>query len=186
MLGAAAALAAGPMSPIRPAAHVAPGVVDPPVPVPSIGLTTASGLSQPLAQALTGHLTAVQLMFTTCSATCPIQGALFGELQRQLARSPLDWRLLSISIDALGDTPARLRGWLLQHGARADRWTAAVVSVRDVERLLDFVRGRASGPDRHTPQVYVFDAQARLRVRSTDLPPPVAVATLMREVAARP
>ena len=134
---------------------------------------------------LHGKVVAMQLMFTGCSATCPIQGAIFSDVQRHLADTPGQFRLLSVSIDPLGDEPKALRAWLQRFGADPARWSAAIATSKDLDRLLDFMRGRAGGIDRHTPQVYLFDAQARLTYRSADLPSAGSVADLMRRIAAQ-
>lgn len=167
-------------------AHDQIGVVRPPQPVPAIEVKTLQGNIGQLDELLRGRVSAVQLMFTGCSATCPISGALFADLQRRLATAPSNLRLLSISIDPLGDDPATVQGWLRSHGAKADRWTGALSTAKDVDRLLDFADGRRDGVDRHTAQVLVFDAQARLCYRTAPLPPPASVAALMVRVAATP
>ena len=133
---------------------------------------------------LHGKVTAMQLMFTSCSATCPIQGAIFADLQRQLIDASGPFRLLSLSIDPLGDEPKALRAWLQRFGADPARWSAALAVSKDLDLLLEFVRGRARGADRHTPQVYLFNAEARLVYRSADLPPANSLADLMRRIAA--
>jgi hypothetical protein len=53
-----------------------------------------------------------------------------------------------------------------------------------LDPLLDYLRGRATGVCRHTPQVYLFDRQARLRVRTVDMPSPTHVATAIQELDA--
>ena len=75
---------------------------------------------------LKGHITAVQLMFTGCTATCPIQGAIFADAASQLATAGRELRLLSISIDPLGDDAQALTAWLQRYGAQPQRWGAAV------------------------------------------------------------
>jgi protein SCO1/2 len=120
-------------------------------------------------------------MFTTCSATCPIQGALFGALAPLLA-AQREMQLLSLSIDPLGDSPAALRAWRERFGVHAN-WQGAVPRVGDVDRLFDFVRGRAQGVDRHTAQIYLFDRQARLAYRTADMPSARFVAYLMNELS---
>ena len=53
-------------------AHQSPGSVTPPRLVPDLTLTGADAQALSLKRALLGHVTAMQLMFTGCSATCPI------------------------------------------------------------------------------------------------------------------
>ena len=164
-------------------AHGRAGPVDPPQPAPALRLLAGSdGAVTELPRLLRSKVTALQLMFTGCSATCPIQGAMFADVQRQLATAAPQLQLLSISIDPLADTPQALRTWMKRFGAQAARWSAAVVVPDDLDRLFDFLRGRASGADRHTPQVYLFDRHARLVYRTLDLPDPTAVAGLLRDV----
>jgi len=134
---------------------------------------------------LRGRVTAVQLMFTGCSATCPIQGALFADAQQRLAHSDARLQLLSISIDPLGDDVNAMRAWLAKFGAESARWNALLPRIQDVDRLLDFLRGRAAGVDRHTAQAFVFDRQARLVYRTEDMPEPAELARLMQRIAAR-
>jgi protein SCO1 len=181
LLGAAATLAALP----RAAAHGSFGPADPALAAPALALQDSNGRQNTLRTLLQGRVTAVQLMFTGCSATCPIQGALFSETQQRLPAEDARLRLLSLSIDPLGDDPKALRDWLAKFGAQSPRWSAALPRAQDVDRLLDFLRGRAAGADRHTAQAFVFDAQARLVYRTEDMPQPAALVQLMQRIAAR-
>ena len=157
------------------------GPLRPPLPAPKLSLTADDGKRFELTERLRGRITALQLMFTTCSATCPIQGALFGAVA-PLIGAQREMQLLSVSIDPLGDSPQALRAWLARYGAHA-HWQGAVPRVEDVDRLLDFVRGRATGADRHTAQVYLFDRQARLAYRTADMPPARFVAETMGQLS---
>ena len=133
-------------------------------------------------QQLLGKTTAVQLMFSSCTATCPIQGALFASVSRRVRDSQV--QLLSLSIDPTTDTPLVLRTWLTRFSAPAT-WRAAAPPADDLDRLLDFFRGRAAGADRHTAQVYLFDRQARLVFRTADMPTARHVADVLGEVVKR-
>ena len=163
--------------------HGSFGFVQPPLPVPAMAITEVDGQTGVLRQLLQGRVTAVQLMFTGCSATCPIQGALFAEVQQLLTGQDPSLRLLSLSIDPLGDDPKALRNWLSKHSAQSSRWRAAVPQVQDVDRLFDFLRGRAEGPDRHTAQAFVFDRHARLAYRTQDMPDPTTLVALLQRTA---
>ena len=53
---------------------------------------------------------AIQFIFTTCRAICPVMGAAFASLQDRLgARLGNDISLVSISIDPVTDTPTRMK-----------------------------------------------------------------------------
>ncbi len=184
-LAAAAALGAAPWVAGGASAHGSFGPVQPALVPPPLSLQDIDGKRAELGALLKGKVTALQLMFTGCSATCPIQGAMFAEAQQQLAGSDPRLRLLSVSIDPLGDDPKALRAWLAKFGAEAPRWSVALPQLRDVDRLLDFLRGRAPGTDRHTAQAFVFDRQARLVFRTEDMPSPPELVRLMQTVNGR-
>jgi protein SCO1/2 len=185
LLACCAALGVLPVWAKEAAAHGSFGPVQPATLAPAFALLDAQGTPTRLGALLQGRVTAVQLMFTGCSATCPIQGAMFSEVQQRLAREDDGLRLLSVSIDPLGDDPKALRDWLRKFGAAPPRWSAALPRVQDVDRLLDFLRGRANGTDRHTAQAFVFDRHARLIYRTEDMPNPAALVQLMQRVASR-
>ena len=157
------------------------GPVRPPLPAPEMSMVTAGGSKTELRATLEGKVTALQLMFTACTATCPIQGALFAELQRKLEGA--EYQLLSVSIDANGDTPEKMKAWLARYGAKA-RWIGATPSTQGSDQLLDFLRGRAGGPDRHSAQTYVFDRKGQLVFRSESLPSAAGLAEVMKQVSA--
>jgi protein SCO1 len=153
-------------------AHGAAGRVEPPLPVPAAAVIAGHGQRVPLASLLAGRCTAVQLIFTGCSATCPIQGALFADAARELRGRDRSLQLLSLSIDPLGDSAPALLSW--QRRFMPDvppHWQVAVPVLASLDPLMDFLQGRATGPDRHTRQVYYFDRSGRLLLRSTDFPP---------------
>jgi protein SCO1 len=172
-------------APRRAGAHGSFGPVQPALAAPALVLQDLDGRAKPWSSWLQGRITAVQLMFTGCSAICPIQGALFAQAQQGLQGQDPRLRLLSVSIDPLGDSSQALQAWLKQYGAQPARWSAALPRLEGVDPLLDFLRGRASGPDRHTAQAYIFNRQGRLVYRTEDMPNPPALVQLMQSIAAR-
>ncbi|MCW5662274.1 MAG: SCO family protein [Piscinibacter sp.] len=162
LLLAAGALAAAPLR-----AALRDGPVQPPEPAPDLLLTDAAGRRRRLAELLQGRVTLVQLMFTGCSTVCPTQGLLFATLAARPRVVEIGW--LSISIDALGDDPARLAAWQAKHGAHP-AWQAAVPGVGDVERLSTWLRGVPVKPGTHNTQAYAVDAAGWLRWRSGEQP----------------
>ncbi|MEJ8856023.1 SCO family protein [Variovorax robiniae] len=163
-------------------AHNAAGEVRPPLLAPDIKVTSNTGSTARLRDLLTGKATALQLMFTGCSSICPIQGALFAQVQAALPRSDSSLQLLSASIDPLGDDPKALTAWLARFQA-GSRWRAFSPAPALLDTWLDFLAGRAVGPDKHTGQVYFFDRQARLVLRTVDFPQPAEVARLLAQLA---
>jgi protein SCO1/2 len=163
-------------------AHDSTGAVNPPQPVLRATITRHDGRKADLAALLRGRVTAMQLMFTGCSATCPIQGALFAAAEQQLARGdpdPGSVQLLSLSIDPLGDDVAALKAWRAKFGA-GDLWSAVVPAMQDLDALLGFLQGRKARADRHTAQVYFFNRRAELVLRTVDFPPSREVVRLLQ------
>jgi len=141
-------------------------LLQPARPVARVRLRMAGGGSSELRTLVSGQVTAVQLMFTGCGTTCLTQGALFAALQERLAGQRRDARLLSISIDALGDDPKVLAGWLGRFGAQGGLWSAGVPAVQETDRLLaEFSIGsRAINAAEHLNRVFVVDPAGFLRV----------------------
>jgi protein SCO1 len=163
-----------------------------PLPVPRAlpvwPVQTHRGQATDLAALCRGRTTALQLMFTSCSATCPIQGALFAQAQSLLmAQSGGSGRLqlLSLTIDPLSDDPAALAAWLRRHGA-GPFWRAARPRLADRDTQLAFFNRDAlappSGSDPHTTQVHLIDRQGRLVYRTPALPPAEQIASLLRRI----
>lgn len=169
-------------------AHFPFGPVVPARPMPTWPLVTHLGQPTTLQALLQGRLTALQLMFTGCSATCPIQGAIFAQAQRLLGSAIANAQFVSLSIDPLSDTPKALAEWLKNFGARAG-WTAAAPRPNELDALFELLSGpraaRSSGPDPHTGVVYFVSRRAELVYRSTDLPPPEQVVATLRELDRR-
>jgi protein SCO1/2 len=183
ILAAASAAVAVAMG--RPArAHNSAGVVQPPAPPPAARLTLDDGRTSSLHELLAGRVTALQLVFTRCRATCPIQGTLFARAERALGDRVATAQWLSLSIDPTYDDPPALRAWLARFGA-GSRWRAARPAPADLARLFDFLNARNGGADNHTAQVYFFDGAGNLVMRSVDFPPVDTIVRAMHSLAAR-
>jgi protein SCO1 len=170
-------------------AHDTIGPVNPPLAAPDLRLTDHLGQARSLRDWLAGRVSVVQTMFTGCTTVCPIQGALFAQVQSRLATAAARQRvqLLSLSIDPLADTPQALHAWLrrLQAGGH---WAAGVPPVAEVDTLQRALDGAAArlrrGADDHSDKVYFFDAQSQLRWRSTSLPTVDEVMRVLARLAA--
>jgi protein SCO1/2 len=165
-------------------AHNNAGVVSPPLPPPDVPFTLQDGSKSTLRGALAGKVTALQLMFTSCQATCPIQGSLFAKGAKELGDSVKTAQWLSVSIDPKRDDPAKLRRWLERFGAHP-RWRAAQPSANELEALVGFLKSKKSGADPHTAQVYFFNVKGELVMRSIDFPPVPDMIRVMKSLAAR-
>jgi len=164
-------------------AHQMAGRVDPPLPAPTLPVRWHDGRNRPIAEVLGGRITALQMMFTTCTATCPIQGALFASLRDRIGSGRSDVQLISLSLEPLVDTPAALAAWLKRHGDGQGRWLAGSPDIRALTAWVDFLKSAQPGPDRHTGQVYLFDRRGRLALRTVDFPAPEQVLGMLDGLA---
>ena len=165
-------------------AHASLGPIEPPLAAPTLPLTLHDGGVTDLPRWLKGRWSALQVVFTGCSATCPIQGAVFAALQGKLAETLPQAQLLSVSIDPLNDTAAALAAWRQRFGAQP-LWLAAAPPVKHANVLLDFVDSRAAGGDRHTAQTLLFDDHGRFAYRCAEFASARDIARLMRQMARR-
>jgi len=179
---AAAAAIALPGSPRALGTH---GRIEPPITPPDVALIGHDGGRSMLRSRLRGRVTALHFMFTGCTATCPIQGAVFARIQQQLAGLKLARvQLLSVSVDPLGDDPAALAAWLKRLDAGPE-WRAAVPVAAQATRLTRWAGGdQPFAFDRHGAQVMLFDESGRLVWRTLDLPEPGDVVRLLAAIDA--
>jgi protein SCO1/2 len=160
------------------------GRIVPPAPIPDVKLLLQDGSRTSLASIAAGHATAVQLIFTGCSTTCPIQAAIFQMVEDHLPdMAAKGIQLLSLSVVPLQDTPTAMRAWLRRFNA-GPNWLAASPDLDDVPRLQGFF-GKASGSTAdHSTQVSILDRQGRLAWRTIELPTAREIAGVLRKIAA--
>lgn len=168
-------------------AHDGLGPVTPPRAAPTLPLALHDGRSTHLPVVLQGRITAVQMMFTGCSAICPVQGAVFAELQGLVAQRLPRAQLLSLSVDPVSDDAPALAAWRQRFGAGM-AWLAAAPPVRHADAMPAFLgdsRVRNTTGDRHDAKVYLFDARGRLAYRCAEFASARSIAGAMLELAAR-
>jgi protein SCO1/2 len=163
--------------------HLPFGPVRPAKDLPDITVITNTGETRPLADVLAGHWTAAQFVFTGCSITCPVQGAIFSSAQQQVSGKVANAMFLSISIDPVGDTPEAFAAWLGRFGA-GDKWQGAIPQSDGLAKLLDVMGGRGTGADVHDARVYVFSPEGKLAYITEEMPDPGKLAALLQEAAA--
>jgi protein SCO1/2 len=181
------ALAAPPEAGASLSSHFPFGPVVPARPLAAMPVLTHQGLETDLVSLLRGRVSAVHLMFTVCSATCPLQGALFAQAQQAAADGVKGVQFVSISIDPLSDTPAALQRWLTGFQAMPG-WVAVRPRPQDLDRLIALLgeggETRPAGRDPHTGQVYLVDRRARLVYRTPSMPSVQTMVSDLRRVAA--
>lgn len=155
------------------------GRIKPAIPTPDIMVMRHDGISTSLSALVSHHATALQLMFTSCTTTCPIQGAIFARVQTLIPdQTARGIQLVSLSVDAKRDTPEALSKWLQRFHARPG-WIAAAPRFEDTERLRAFGGGGKSPTDNHSTQVHILNREGLLVWRTLDLPGAEDVAEIL-------
>lgn len=170
-------------APITPPRTFAGGEVSPPRQAPPIRLHDAAGRTVTLA-AQRGHYVLVTFLYTHCPDVCPLIAQNLNAALRSPGPAAAGVRVLAVSVDPKGDTPAAVRAYVKRlHlapqfryliGSRAElrrAWAAwNVLSVRRSAQLVDHVAYTAlvdpSGKERvlYGGQVHAKDVLHDLRI----------------------
>jgi protein SCO1/2 len=104
-------------------------------PVPPFHLVDERGSLFGL-EALRGHVTVVDFVFTKCTSSCPRLTAHMGELQARLEGDKNEAHLVSISVDPENDTPPVLAEYAARAHASPERWSFLTGPTDEVERVV--------------------------------------------------
>lgn len=124
--------------------------------------------------ALSGRVQVVAMVYTSCTATCPI---ILADLKRIEAAVPADRReevgFVLVSLDPWRDTPGRLARWAQQSGLDPARWTLLSgddAAVRELAASLDVrYQAQSGGEIAHTNALTVLDRAGSMRHRQVGL-----------------
>ena len=89
-------------------------LIDPPVPRPSLGLTTTAGDPYDFAEATRGRLALLFFGYTSCPDVCPVHLGILARSLEQLRGPGADTTVVFVATDPARDTPARVREFLDQ------------------------------------------------------------------------
>ena len=100
-------------------------------------LTDQSGRSVKLkSEAVGERIVVVDFVYTNCTTVCPVNSALLAQVQQRLGtRVGKDVVLLSLSVDPVRDTPARLKDYSAKYGS-AEGWQWLTGSKPQVDEAL--------------------------------------------------
>jgi protein SCO1/2 len=96
----------------------------------------------------------LNLIFTTCTAICPVMSATFAQVRNDLGPRREQLHMISISIDPEHDTPKRLKEYAHKYKADA-QWqffTGAQADIVKLQRSLQAYRGNKMN---HIPLTYL-------------------------------
>ncbi|NUQ19895.1 MAG: SCO family protein, partial [Gemmatimonadaceae bacterium] len=172
-------------APPPPAEQVAAGDAEQRFSIYDLGSTWRDqrGVPRPIAS-LAGRPTVVAMIYTHCTATCPL---IIGEMKRlEHATSP-DVALVLVSLDPDRDTPGRLAEYASTEGLGADRWTLLSGTDDDTRSLaaaLAIRYRRVSAAElAHSNTLTLLDATGAIVRQEMGLG---ASETILRAIHARP
>lgn len=132
-----------------------------------------------------GKTVAINFIFTTCTATCPVLTATFRRVQTDLGEhAGRDVQLISISVDPTIDVPERLRAFADKFKA-GPGWTFVTGNKSDVDVLLKALGAATANKNDHTPFVLIGNERSGIWTRVYGLSPPATLARILAETANR-
>ena len=130
-----------------------------------------------------GRVVAVNFLFTNCTTICPPLGVTFAKLRKLLGeRAGRDVHLISVSVDPVNDTPARLKAWASKFGF-GPGWSLVTGKPDDITRLLKALGAYTADPNDHPPLVLIGSDAKHYWTRAYGLAPPPKLAALIDQVA---
>lgn len=105
------------------------------------------------------RIVVVDFIYTTCTTVCPVISAIFSQVQdalgEQLGKEVI---LVSISVDAIRDTPRRLKAYSANHKAKPG-WVWLTGKKRRMDKLLDGLGAYTTNFEDHPAMVLVGDGR---------------------------
>lgn len=104
--------------------------------LPAFALTDERG--EPFTDdALRGHPTIVNFIFTRCDSVCPITTAQMRRVQDKTFKGGTSIKLVSLSVDPDYDTPDRLAAYAQRFQADPERWRFVTGSSATIQALVE-------------------------------------------------
>ncbi|MFY0579428.1 SCO family protein [Cystobacter fuscus] len=133
---------------------------------------------------LANKIIVMDFVFTSCTTVCPVLSSLFARVQESLGeRLEKEVRLVSVSLDATRDTPARLKAYAARYKARQG-WTWLTGDKQDVARVLGGLGAYTPDYNNHAPMVLVGDMRTGKWVRLNGFPSHEEILAKVDELAA--
>src|SRR5918998_2234223 len=130
-----------------------------------------------------GKTVAVNFIFPTCTTISPPLAATFRRVQQTLGARASDVQLISISVDPVTDTPARMKAFLGKFKA-APGWSFVSGEKHDIDALLKALGGFTADKNDHTPVLLVGNDAANHWTRTYGLVKPSEIIKVLDEAAA--
>jgi protein SCO1/2 len=129
------------------------------------------------------RIVVVDFIYTSCTTVCPVVSAVMAQAQAKLgARVGRDVALLTLTVDPVRDTPARLK----EYGGRIGTgpgWTWLTGAKPQVDEALKVFGAYTPNYVDHPPLVLVGDAKAGKWVRFYGFPSPDQLVTAVDDLS---
>ena len=123
-------------------------------------------------EAVGDRIVAINFIYTSCTTTCPLASATFKRLQERLGeRLGKEVRLISVSLDPVTDTPARLKDYAGRYKAKPG-WVWLTGHKAEVDQVLNGLGTSSANFTEHPPLVMVGDGRRGRWSRFYALPGP--------------
>jgi protein SCO1 len=133
---------------------------------------------------IAGKTIVVNSFFATCSGSCPVMAGTFRKIQTALGdRLGRDVHLISISVDPETDTPAQLRKFAKDAGAKPG-WHLITGDKANVEEALYKLGLLVDAKENHTAVVIIGNEPKGVWKKAFGLAPSDEVLKLVQEVVA--
>ena len=117
-----------------------------------------------------GRIVIIDFVYTTCTTVCPVLSAILSQVQGQLGgRVGNEVLLVSISVDPVRDTPARLKAYADKMRA-GDGWVWLTGDKQAVDGVLEQLGAYSPNFEDHPSMVLVGDAESGDWVRYLGFP----------------
>jgi cytochrome oxidase Cu insertion factor (SCO1/SenC/PrrC family) len=121
---------------------------------------------------LQGKVVIINAFFTTCTGVCPPMNRNLEHIQEWLGdRLGREARLISISVDPVNDTPARLREYAMRFHAKPG-WYFLTGEKQNVDLALQKLGQRVEAPDDHTSIIIIGNERTGLWKKAFGLASP--------------
>ena len=148
--------------------------------LPDVSLVDQDGVRHRFAQDLIqGRIAVVSFVFTGCTTICSPVGANMGALDKMLgAQVGAEVSLLSVTLDPLNDTPARLATWRRQFDDEPG-WRLLTGDPEEVARVLRAMRQDTADVAQHDAFLWLGDPRTGTWTRVSSLVSPDTLVALI-------
>ncbi len=130
-----------------------------------------------------GKTVAINFIFTTCTTICPPLTATFRRVQSELGEHMgRDIELISVSVDPVTDTPARLFDFAAKFKA-GPGWTFVTGDQAEIDSLLQAFGVAVANKNDHTPTILIGNDATGYWTRAYGLASPTTLVKVITEAA---